>query len=168
MDLLPPIDHRRARRAVHRGELLEVPGPHDDLVLLDTELDSLGYAVLVTRLDERLGYDLSLMEESVLPRDARGLRGGLPALRPDQPLAHDGPSAAGRVYGVLDGGRFVSYETLRSDPFRLTEGCPPGARIALRSDDAWRCWVPCSPWTAGSMRSGCCPRYPDRRRGSPG
>lgn len=38
--------------------------------------------------------------------------------------------------GVLDGGRFVSYETLRSDPFRLTEGCPPGARIALRSDDA--------------------------------
>ncbi|MGE3361694.1 MAG: acyl carrier protein [Acidimicrobiia bacterium] len=47
---------------------LEVPELHDDLVLLDTELDSLGYAVLVTRLDERLGYDpFSLMEEPCYP-----------------------------------------------------------------------------------------------------
>ena len=47
---------------------LERPLLTDDLVLLDTELDSLGFAVLVTRLDESLGYDpFSLMEEPVYP-----------------------------------------------------------------------------------------------------
>ena len=47
---------------------LERPDLTDDLVLLDTELDSLGFAVLVTRLDESLGYDpFSLMEEPVYP-----------------------------------------------------------------------------------------------------
>lgn len=41
----------------------------DDLVLLSTELDSLGFAVLVARLDERLGYDpFSLMDEPVYPQ----------------------------------------------------------------------------------------------------
>ena len=47
---------------------LEVPEFTDDLVLLETELDSLGYAVLVTRLEESLGYDpFSLMDEAVYP-----------------------------------------------------------------------------------------------------
>lgn len=45
-----------------------VPELPDDLVLLDSDLDSLGFAVLVTRLDERLGYDpFALMEEPVYP-----------------------------------------------------------------------------------------------------
>ena len=40
----------------------------DDLVLLETELDSLGYAVLVTRLEEQLGFDpFSMMDEPVYP-----------------------------------------------------------------------------------------------------
>lgn len=47
---------------------LPVPELHDDLVLLETDLDSLGFAVLVTRLDETLGYDpFSLMDEPVYP-----------------------------------------------------------------------------------------------------
>jgi len=41
----------------------------DDTVLLDTGLDSLGLAVLVTRLETSLGYDpFSLMTEAVYPR----------------------------------------------------------------------------------------------------
>ena len=47
---------------------LPVPEFHDDTLLLETDLDSLGFAVLVTRLEERLGYDpFSLMEEAVYP-----------------------------------------------------------------------------------------------------
>lgn len=47
---------------------LDVPDITDDLVLLETELDSLGFAVLVTRLEESLGYDpFSLMTEPVYP-----------------------------------------------------------------------------------------------------
>jgi len=47
---------------------IEVPEITDDLVLLETELDSLGFAVLVTRLEESLGYDpFSLMTEPVYP-----------------------------------------------------------------------------------------------------
>ncbi len=47
---------------------LDVPEITDDLVLLETELDSLGFAVLVTRLEETLGYDpFSMMTEPVYP-----------------------------------------------------------------------------------------------------
>lgn len=47
---------------------LEMPEFSDDTLLLETELDSLGFAVLVTRLEERLGYDpFSLMDEPVYP-----------------------------------------------------------------------------------------------------
>ncbi len=49
-------------------EDLEVPQFTDDTLLLETELDSLGFAVLVTRLEEQLGYDpFSLMDEPVYP-----------------------------------------------------------------------------------------------------
>lgn len=49
-------------------EEFEQPEFTDDLVLLETELDSLGFAVLVTRLEERLGYDpFSLIEDAVYP-----------------------------------------------------------------------------------------------------
>lgn len=41
----------------------------DDLVLLESGLDSLGFAILVTRLEEDLGYDpFVLMDEPVYPR----------------------------------------------------------------------------------------------------
>lgn len=47
---------------------LEPPVFGDELVLLDTDLDSLGYAVLVTRMEDELGYDpFSLMDEPVYP-----------------------------------------------------------------------------------------------------
>lgn len=47
---------------------LEVPEIDDDTVLLETDLDSLGFAVLVTRLEELLGVDpFSQMEEPVYP-----------------------------------------------------------------------------------------------------
>lgn len=49
-------------------EDLEVPEIDDDTLLLDSGLDSLGFAVLVTRLEEELGYDpFSLMDEAVYP-----------------------------------------------------------------------------------------------------
>ena len=47
---------------------LPVPELNDATLLLETDLDSLGFAVLVTRLDERLGYDpFSVMDEAVYP-----------------------------------------------------------------------------------------------------
>lgn len=40
----------------------------DDTVLMETGLDSLGFAVLVTRLESELGYDpFSLMTEATYP-----------------------------------------------------------------------------------------------------
>lgn len=41
----------------------------DSSVLLETSLDSLGFAALVARLEDRLGYDpFTLMDEPVYPR----------------------------------------------------------------------------------------------------
>lgn len=41
----------------------------DSTVLLESGLDSLGFAVLVTRLEDTLGYDpFTLMDEPVYPR----------------------------------------------------------------------------------------------------
>ena len=48
-----------------------IPAPDltNETVLLDTGLDSLGLAVLVTRLENTLGYDpFSLMTEAFYPR----------------------------------------------------------------------------------------------------
>jgi len=40
----------------------------DNTVLLESGLDSLGFAILVARLEEELGYDpFSIMEEPVYP-----------------------------------------------------------------------------------------------------
>jgi len=50
-------------------EDVSVPELHPDTVLLDTGLDSLGLAVLVTRLENSLGYDpFSIMTEAAYPR----------------------------------------------------------------------------------------------------
>ncbi len=49
-------------------EDMDAPEFNDDTLLLETDLDSLGFAVLVTRLDDRLGYDpFSLMDDAVYP-----------------------------------------------------------------------------------------------------
>lgn len=41
----------------------------DDVVLLESGLDSLGFAILVARLEEELGYDpFVLMDEPIYPR----------------------------------------------------------------------------------------------------
>jgi acyl carrier protein len=46
-----------------------VPALEDSSVLLETGLDSLGFAVLVTRLEDSLGYDpFTEMEDPVYPR----------------------------------------------------------------------------------------------------
>lgn len=40
----------------------------DDSILLETGLDSLGFAILVARLEEDLGYDpFSMMEDAIYP-----------------------------------------------------------------------------------------------------
>jgi hypothetical protein len=61
---------RGAFEAVWR-EQKDDPPPEltDETILLDTGLDSLGFAVIVTRLDDELGYDpFSLSEEPVYPQ----------------------------------------------------------------------------------------------------
>lgn len=47
----------------------EAPVLQDDMVLLDSGLDSLGFAIIVTRMEEELGYDpFSLVDEPVYPQ----------------------------------------------------------------------------------------------------
>lgn len=47
----------------------EPPSLADHTVLLETGLDSLGFAILVTRLEDELGFDpFTLCEEAVYPR----------------------------------------------------------------------------------------------------
>lgn len=42
---------------------------NDDTILLDSGLDSLGFAILVATLEEKLGYDpFGMMDEPVYPR----------------------------------------------------------------------------------------------------
>jgi acyl carrier protein len=47
----------------------EPPELRDDSVLLETGLDSLGFAILVTTLEEKLGFDpFTLSSEAYYPR----------------------------------------------------------------------------------------------------
>ena len=46
-----------------------VEGFDEDSILLESGLDSLGFAILIARLEEELGYDpFALMDEAVYPR----------------------------------------------------------------------------------------------------
>jgi len=49
---------------------MEIVNPlTDDTVLLECGLDSLGFAILVARLEEKLGYDpFTIMREAYYPR----------------------------------------------------------------------------------------------------
>jgi len=50
------------------GSELLVPELTDDVVLLESGLDSLGFAILVASLDESLGFDpFSMMDEPYYP-----------------------------------------------------------------------------------------------------
>lgn len=56
-------------RALFEEDGKPVPPIEDDTVLLETGLDSLGFAVLVTRLEDSLGYDpFTEMDDPVYPR----------------------------------------------------------------------------------------------------
>ena len=51
------------------SELQLVSGLDESTVLLESGLDSLGFAILVARLEEEFGYDpFSIMDEPVYPR----------------------------------------------------------------------------------------------------
>lgn len=50
------------------GSELLVPRLTDDVVLLESGLDSLGFAILVATLEEKLGFDpFTIMDEPVYP-----------------------------------------------------------------------------------------------------
>ncbi len=55
---------------IFRQYSLEPPERYDDgMVLLESGLDSMGFAILVTSLEDALGYDpFTLMDEPVYPR----------------------------------------------------------------------------------------------------
>jgi acyl carrier protein len=51
----------------HEG--MAIPAIADDSILLESGLDSLGFAILVTNLEEELGYDaFSLSSDAFYPR----------------------------------------------------------------------------------------------------
>lgn len=57
------------RQALEDGGQPVPAGFSDELVLLQSGLDSMGFAILITQLEERLGYDpFTLMTEAVYPR----------------------------------------------------------------------------------------------------
>lgn len=57
------------RKVADENAITLVPDVNDFTVLLESGLDSLGFAILVARLEEDLGYDpFTLMEEPVYPR----------------------------------------------------------------------------------------------------
>jgi len=50
------------------GAELSVPELTDDVVLLESGLDSLGFAILVATLEEKLGFDpFTMMDEPLYP-----------------------------------------------------------------------------------------------------
>lgn len=50
------------------GSSLLVPKLNDDVILLESGLDSLGFAILVATLEEKLEYDpFTLMDEPIYP-----------------------------------------------------------------------------------------------------
>ena len=59
--------YKEVYRSQNKGE--SVPEIKGETVLLDSGLDSLGHAILITRLEEELGYDpFSISTEAYYPR----------------------------------------------------------------------------------------------------
>ena len=67
MNIRQVIETRLKAAMVEAGQ--PVPATFDDsMVLLQTGLDSLGFAILVTQLEQELRYDpFTLMEQAVYP-----------------------------------------------------------------------------------------------------
>lgn len=68
MDIKTTVENCFRKACERRG----VPAPaqfSDEMVLLESGLDSLGFALLVTQLEIELGYDpFTLMDEPVYPQ----------------------------------------------------------------------------------------------------
>lgn len=68
MSKIRPTIENLFREALAQADLEPPQQLPDDLVLLQSGLDSLGFAILVTQLESELGYDpFTLMEEAVYP-----------------------------------------------------------------------------------------------------
>jgi acyl carrier protein len=66
MSLKLTIMHQMEQIAREHGKILAPL--RDDLVLLDSGLDSLGFAVLVARLEDKLGVDpFTALEDALFP-----------------------------------------------------------------------------------------------------
>jgi len=69
MDIKETIKKKYMEVLEQTGSELLVPELTDDVVLLESGLDSLGFAILVATLDETLGFDpFTMMDEPVYPR----------------------------------------------------------------------------------------------------
>lgn len=63
------VIEQKFKEALAQNDVFAQDGFPDDLVLLSSGLDSLGFAILVTRLEQEFGYDpFLLMEEPFYPR----------------------------------------------------------------------------------------------------
>jgi len=63
------ITNDLCRSISEAGGTLDKNAISDDLVLLESGLDSMGFAILVAQLEDALGYDpFVLMEEPVYPQ----------------------------------------------------------------------------------------------------
>ena len=68
MDISAIIEHEFVELMAENGKVQCIPVP-PDLVLLDSGLDSLGFAILVTRLESSVGFDpFVIMKTPVYPR----------------------------------------------------------------------------------------------------
>ncbi len=63
MSVRPMVEEQMRQVAAEHGKALAPLS--DDLVLLDSGLDSLGFAILVARLEDELGYDPFATSEDV-------------------------------------------------------------------------------------------------------
>ncbi len=68
MDIRPKLEQAFRDACESRGATPPEP-ISDDLVLLESGLDSLGFAIFVTNLEMELGYDpFTIMDDPVYPR----------------------------------------------------------------------------------------------------
>jgi len=65
---IPTIIETIFRQSLADCDVIAPETLHDDLALLKSGLDSLGFAILVTQLERELGYDpFTIMTEAVYP-----------------------------------------------------------------------------------------------------
>jgi len=68
MDIKKTIEETYMEVLEQTGSELLVPELNDDIVLLESGLDSLGFAILVATLEEKLEFDpFTMMDEPLYP-----------------------------------------------------------------------------------------------------